>query len=557
MQVLDKKSILKKTVQIGGSTLLSRALGLIRETLLGRYLVIGSAVADSFATAFKIPNSLRKIFAEGALSASFIPTITSLIKKNEHKEANSLMSASFLVFEGCLLFICFLVFLFPQYVIWITSPGFSIDQIKLTSPFLKIMIFFILFLSSSSLLTGALQAVHHFTVPAFASVLLNIVFIAAALLGIWFNLPINFLCYSILIGGLLSFLLHLYVYFELGFNFGKINSKSWHDLKILLKRFFPIFFSMSVVEISLFLDTGFASYLPTGSISLIYFAHRFMGIPLGVFATSFSTVLLPHFSRISLYAPKRLSFYLLESTKFIFWVTIPATILMTFFADKVFITLFLSKSFTMASVMEAKNILIAFLVALFFLSLNKILLNIFYSLGDSSIPTVVSIFALGVNFVMNWIFLSPFGTVGLAAATTISSIVQTFMMTAFLITKYKFTFYPSYLFKFIYKYLAQLALMFSLFFVVYKLCVLLIENYFAPFSHFLLMTIGFWLWVWTTLFIAVSSFIQNQKNVWTKNVLFRIKKAPNFGALNLTYKLFQISVDLCSFFRFCCIFWIC
>ncbi len=495
MQVLSKKSILKKTAQIGGSTLLSRALGLIREVFWGRYLIIGSATADAFATAFKIPNSLRKIFAEGALSASFIPTITSIIKKGDKKEADSLMSVSFLAFEGCLLFICFLVFLFPRPFIWMTAPGFSLGQMNMTAPFLRIMIFFILFLSSSSLLTGALQAVNHFTVPALASVVLNIVVIIAAILGIWLNLPINFLCYAILFGGFLSFLLHLFVYFRLGFNFGEINDKSWQDLKILLKRFFPIFFSMSVVEISLFLDTGFASYLPTGSISLIYFAHRFMGIPLGVFATSFSTVLLPHFSRISLYAPKRLSFYLLESTKFIFWVTIPATILMIFFADKVFITLFLSKNFTMSSVIEAKNILIAFLFALFFLSLNKILLNVFYSLGDSVIPTVVSIIALGINFIMNWLFLVPFGTVGLAAATTISSMAQTVIMGLFLIKKYNFTFYPTYLIKFIYKYLAQLIIVFTGFFSIYKLCVFVIENYLLSLSHFLLITVGFWLWV--------------------------------------------------------------
>lgn len=494
MQILTKKSIVRKTLQVGSSTLLSRVFGLVRETLIARYLGVG-AIADAFFTAYKIPNSLRKIFAEGALSAAFIPRIVGLVKKGERQQANSLMSLSFLVFEGILLLLCLLIFFNTEFVVWLTAPGFSAEQISYTIPFLKILIFFILFLSCSALLTAALQAVHHFFIPAFAPVILNVVFITALVLGISYNLPVTYFCYAILFGGFLQLLLHIYMYFKLGFNFGKIDSLAWQNFKGLLTKFFPVLFSMSVMEINLFLDMLLASYLPTGSVSLIHYGSRFMGIPLGVFATAFSTILLPHFSRISMYAPKRLSFYLLESTKLIFWVTVPASILMSFFADKIFITLFMSEKFTMDKVIEAKYILIVFLSGLFFFSLNKILLNIYYSLHDTLVPTVVSIIATIINLILNLILMQWFYAAGLAMATVISGAIQTYFFMIILLKKYNFTIYPRYLLNFLYCYIIQLFVTLGLFFVMYFGLNKFIQSLSAPLSNFLLMKLGFWLWV--------------------------------------------------------------
>lgn len=491
---LHKKSILKKTFQVGSSTLLSRFFGIIREALTVRYLGAG-VVADAFFTAWKIPNSLRKMFADGALSAAFIPTLVRVVRKDK-ADVNSLMTVSFLFFEGFLLLGCALVMWKADFVLRLIVPGFSAEQIEYTIPMLRILMPFILFISSGALLAGALQAVGHFFVPAFSQVLLNIVFIGALLAGLYLGISVNTFCVFVLLSGLVQFIAHLVVYFRLHFGFGPIDSTAKQNFKLALLKFFPVFFSMSVMEINLFIDTSFASYLPAGSVSLLSYANRFMGIPLGVFAVAFSTILLPHFARVGSYAPKRLSFYLLETTKFVFWITVPATIVMIFFAEKIFHTIFLSDKFTIAQVYEAQLILIAFLIGLFFFSLNKILLNLYYALHVTWVPTIISITATTLNFILNYVLMAKYQATGLALATTISSgLVQSILFVGFLYFKYDFKLYAADFFKFFIRYVAQLTLILSIFYAIYRV----IENYIATVSsaiaHFLLFGLGFWLWV--------------------------------------------------------------
>ena len=487
-------SIIKKTVQIGGSTLVSRFLGIIRELLMVKYLGAG-ATSDAFVTAFKIPNSLRKLFAEGALSAAFIPSFIIALRKKKN-DAESLMSLAFILFEGSLLLLCLLTIIFASSIIGVIAPGFSAHQVSLTVPFLRILMPFIFFVSSSALLAGALQSVGHFFVPAFGPILLNIIFIAGLLGCWWFNLPVTYLCFFIIFGGLLQFLQHLIAYWHLNFSFGAVTYDSWNSFKGILAKFCMCLISMSVMEISLFIDTSFASYLPHGSISLLYYANRFMGIPLGVFAVAFSTILLPHFSRISAYAPKRLNFYLLESAKLVLWVTLPAALLMAFLADKIFITLFVSDSFSSAQAQQAAAILIAFVSALFFFSFNKIILNVFYALHETKIPTIVSIIATVLNIILNFIFMPYLGAIGLALATSIAGIVQTFIMLYCLHRFFGFHGYIKKFIAFLLAYCAQIAVVSLLFLLVYYGILAIITKYLCfGLSHFLLEKIGFWLWV--------------------------------------------------------------
>lgn len=490
-KILTKKSIIKKTIQVGITTFFSRILGLTRVMFQGRYLGYG-AMADAFTTAWKFPNSLRKIFAEGALSAAFVPIIVGIIKKKEIKEANSFMTLSFLMIEGFLILLCLTLFIFADFFIGITTPGFSTEQVRYVVPAFKILISFIIFVSSSALLAGALQASHHFFVPAFAPILINIVFISAFILGIYYHLPLEYVCYMILFGGLLSFALHLFTYFKLNFSFGSIDKQAFVNFKTLMVTFLPIVFAMSVVEINLFLDVSLASYLKTGSIAIIEYASRFMQIPLGVFSTAFATILLPHFSRISLYAPKRLSFYLLESAKLIFWVTIPATILLGFFSKEIFMTIF---KFPENVSIEAGNVLIAFLTGLFFFSLHKILLNIYYSLRTTSAPTIVSIIGTVISYGLNLLLMQYFAAAGLALATSISFAVQVLMLAFFLHKKYQFKFYPTHFIRFLIRFLIQLAVVLPLFFGLYYLIINQFSKLSPWWSNLLLNSIFLWAWV--------------------------------------------------------------
>ena len=310
------------------------------------------------------------------------------------------------------------------------------------------------------------------------------------------QLPVTYLCFFILCGGFLQFMQHLLVYFKLDLSFGRVSRQTITSFSSILGKFFLCAISMSVMEVSLFIDTQFASYLPEGSVSLITYANRFMGIPLGVFAVAFSTILLPYFSRLSTYAPKRLNFYLLESAKLVFWVTIPCMLAMIFFSEKIFLTLFLSPTFTAAHAHEAGYILIAFVIGLFFFSFNKIILNVYYALHQTLLPSIVSIIATLVNIAFNFAFINSFHAVGLALATTLSGVLQTFLLLYFLKTKFGFHGYIQYFWRFIMRYIFQLAAICMIFLLVYKgILYLFSANVLLAISHFFLDSVGFWLGV--------------------------------------------------------------
>lgn len=506
---MNKSAILKKTSQVGILTLFSRGLGLVREYLLGRYLGAGM-LSDAFFAAYKIPNYLRKIFAEGALSSSFVPVIVAILKGKAvgREAAGRLMTLSFIAFEGTLIVLCLLMYLFADLVVYLAAPGFSPEKAAYTVSLLKIMVPFVIFISSSALLAGAMQAINHFFVPAFGPVLLNIIFVAGLGLGIIYNLPVEYLCYAVLLGGIVNFTLHLIMYWQYGFKFGAIDDGAKDNFKQLLTKFFPIMFGMSIMEINLFVDTSFASYLADGSLSIVRYASRFVGIPLGVFAVAFATILLPHFSRINAYAPKRLSFYLFEATKFIFWVMAPVTLVLAFEAGQIFQTLFLSSKFTLAKVLQAQSVLVAFTVGLFFYSINKILLNIYYSKQDTKIPTRTSVIAAALNLVLSPTLMYFFKATGIGLATTISAIVQTGLLFYFLHTRHRFELFPAQGLKFLRQYCLQLAVFVPLFWLLHRTIAYLISQIGMTTSvnNFLLTGVGYWLWdlpLAALLFLAI------------------------------------------------------
>ena len=167
--MLTRKSIMKKTAQVASSTLISRFLGVLREILTVRYMG-ASALSDAYITAFKVPNTLRRLFAEGALSAAFVPTVVQKIKAGGKQSVASMMTLGFLVFESMVLLICLLTILYADSFIALIAPGFSPEQIENSGLFLRILMPFLFFVSSSALLTGPLQAVGHFFIPAFGPV---------------------------------------------------------------------------------------------------------------------------------------------------------------------------------------------------------------------------------------------------------------------------------------------------------------------------------------------------------------------------------------------------
>jgi putative peptidoglycan lipid II flippase len=489
--MVTRKALLQKTQQVGMYTLLSRCFGLVREFLMVRYMG-ADALADAFFTAWKIPNLLRKLFAEGALSAAFVPAVMQTVR-NEGKQAlGGLMFLGFILFEGAVLGLCALLMCSATWVITFIAPGFAPDQVIACAHYLRILMPFIFLISTSALLAGPLQAVGHFFIPAFGPVLVNILWIAGVLLCLYRNLPISVLCWFIIIGGVLQLIAHIIAYFHAQFSVRWWTHADMKKFGLIILRFIPCFLSTSMLEASFLIDTSLATYLSKGSVALMSYANRFMGIPLGVFAVALSTTLLPHFSRISLYAPRRLGFYLLEATKLVCWVTIPMTVGMMFFSSQFFITLFVSDKFSSAQATEAARILIAAVAGLFFFSINKILLNVYYALHETIIPACIAMLAVLLNVVFDLLLIGPYQAVGLTAATTIAAMVQTLFLYGFLSYAYRLPLYGAHLALFIGRYCLQLSIIGIGFLAIFKSLF-----YFFTYYHafFFTQQLGFWAWV--------------------------------------------------------------
>ena len=480
---LHSRAILFKSLQVGSSTIVSRFMGLMRDILLVRYMGTG-VVQDAFRIAFKLPNMLRQIFAEGALSPVVVPTIVKLVKAGDRTAVNRFMTLSFILFEGSVLSIAGLIIWKAAAIIHFTAPGFGEYQTELAARMLRLLATYIFFISSNSLLAGALQAMQAFWVPAIAPVINNICFIGGLLICMTFGLPVEYFCLFVLLSGVVQFVMHLITYFKLGFSFAAIERSTWHPFKSVIYKFIPAMISGSMMQVSLIVDASFASYLQPGSISLLDLGTGFLRIPLGM-VVALSTILLPHFSRVVTYAPKRLSFYLLESAKLVLWVTLPATLLMSFLSEKIFYTLFYSDSFSMAHVAQARLILCACLLSLFFHAMNKILLSMFYSLHQVWIPAGVTISAMLMNIILCKWWVMAFGVTGLAIATSVSAAFQTMCFVLLLRFKFNFRLYPGAFAEFLYRYTAQLAILLTVGYVVYRVLA----------AHLVTTTIFFWAWV--------------------------------------------------------------
>ncbi len=513
-QQLSKRSLVRKTIQVAILTFCSRILGVVREFLMVRYFGVG-AVSDAFIAAFRIPNFFRHVFAEGALSASFVPVIVKTVKENNKREASGLMTLSFLFFEGIILLMYVFVLFKAEWVINVVAPGFSAEQIYYAVPFLQILFSFLLFISSCALLGGALHSVNHFFVPALGTPLWNVVFIGTLLLCLAYGLPATYLCGGVIFGAFIQFLLHLYMYFVQGFTFGAIDAGAKAAFKTVLTKFFPCLFGVSIFELNLFVSGSIASFLPKGSVSLLYYGARFMNIPLGMFAVALSSVLLPHFSRLVLYAPRRLHFYLLEVTKLVTWVIIPATIFLIVAAEPLFAFLLNGKA-TPEQIHQGGIILMLYLVGLLFLCLNKVLLSMFYALKDTWSATKAAAMCAGINIVCDVVGMYYWGANGIAAANSISAIAMSIALFSLLKLKHQVNFHLKPYALFVMRYLLQLVLcgMGS-----YALVAFLLRLLPGSLNNWFVAGIGFWSYM-ITVAVGILGLLFTTRRLFGVNVYF-------------------------------------
>ena len=417
-------NLLKSLAAVSSITMISRVLGFVRDTILAR--IFGAGVAtDAFFIAFKLPNLLRRIFAEGAFSQAFVPILAEY-KTQQGEEA----TRTFIAYvSGLLTLVLALVtaigILAAPWVVWATAPGFvdNAEKYELTTSLLRVTFPYILLISLSSLAGAILNTWNRFSVPAFTPTLLNVAMIAfAVLLTPYFNPPIMALAWGVLAGGLAQLLYQLPALKKIGMLvLPRLNLKDAGVWRVL-KQMLPAILGVSVSQISLIINTIFASFLVAGSVSWMYYADRLMELPSGVLGVALGTILLPTLAKT--YANKDREEYsrILDwGLRLCFLLVLPCTLAMAILAEPLTVALFQYGKFSAFDAAMTQRALMAYSVGLLAIILVKVLAPGFYAQQNIRTPVKIAVFTLVCTQLLNLVLVGPLAHAGLALAISLGA----------------------------------------------------------------------------------------------------------------------------------------
>jgi putative peptidoglycan lipid II flippase len=401
-------NLLKALATVGSMTFVSRILGFARDTLIARVFGAG-ATMDAFVVAFRIPNLLRRISAEGAFSQAFVPILAEYKNQRTHNETHALINHVATLLGLFLIVVTILGMLAAPWVIDVTASGFSHDATKfdLTVQLLRITFPYIFFISLVSLAGGVLNTYGNFSVPAFTPVWLNVAFIAAALLVVpYFDGSIKALAWAVFIGGILQLLYQIPYLLKIGliprFDLNLNDDGVWRILKLMG----PAIFGVSIAQISLVINTNVASHLTNGSVSWLYYADRLMEFPTGVLGVALGTILLPSLSKsVADKAESEYSQLLDWGLRLTFILALPAAVALAVLSVPLVAGLFKYGAFTANDVLMTRQALIAYSLGLIGLILVKVLAPAFYSRQNIKTPVKIAIFTLIATQAMSMFFV--------------------------------------------------------------------------------------------------------------------------------------------------------
>ncbi|MDQ2995410.1 MAG: murein biosynthesis integral membrane protein MurJ [Pseudomonadota bacterium] len=433
------KGLLKSTMVVSTMTFISRILGFVRDMVFA-YFMGAFGGFDAFVVAFKIPNFMRGLFAEGAFAQAFVPVLSEYRVKRSQEETKAFIDHTAGTLAVALLVVTLLTEIATPILVGVFAPGFwgHPEQYQLANVMLRIT-FPYLFLISLTAFSGAiLNSFGAFASAAFNPVLLNVALIsAAALAARYLDVPVIGLAWGVFAGGVLQLLFLMPILYRKGLL--PIPRWGWHDAGVrrVMRLMVPALFGVSATQIGLLLDTVFASFLPEGSISWLYYSQQLTFFPLGVFGVALATVVLPHLSRKHADNHKGGFDAALDwALRCVLVIGIPAGIGLVLMAGPLIATLFYNGgAFTQHDVRMATLSLMAFSIGIPSFMLVKVLASGFYSRQDIRTPVRISVCALVSNVVMNCLFIVPLHHSGLALATALSSSFNAGMLFYLLIKK--------------------------------------------------------------------------------------------------------------------------
>jgi putative peptidoglycan lipid II flippase len=413
---------------LSSATMLSRVLGLVRDVVTASLFGAGGAL-DAFLVAFRLPNMLRSLFAEGSLTVAFVPVFVELEESEGAERANRFGRVALTLLAIILPIVVAVGVGAAPWIVRLVAMGFaeSSDKYALTVELTRIVFPYIGLVSITAFLGGILNARGVFLYPALAPVALNVCIIIAALALAGVVEPaVASLAFGVLIGGCCQWALQIRPLRKTGFRFRFDFNFSDPALKKVFLLMGPAVFGVAVYQLNLVVSTFLASWLPDGSISYLYYAERLFQLPLGVFAVSVGVASLPSLSRLAAREDwTEFSDTLRAACRLLWFVIIPASVGLLLLAEPVVALLFQRGDFTAVDTVNTAAALRFYALALVPVATTRIIAQGFYAMKDTKTPVKGAAWALGVNLVASLIFMWPMKHAGLALATAISAGVNT------------------------------------------------------------------------------------------------------------------------------------
>jgi len=414
--------------------MISRVLGLVRDIVIARAFGAGVG-ADAFFVAFKIPNFLRRLFAEGAFSLAFVPVLTEYKAQRSHEEVQSLVDHVVGMLGGILFLVTLVGVVAAPILVMIFAPGFLQDPAKydLTTQMIRITFPYLLFISLTAMAGGILNSYGRFGVPAFTPVFLNLSLIGAALwLAPRMAEPVTALAWGVFIAGIVQLAFQLPFLRAIGFRPRPRLARGDEGVRRIARLMLPGIFGSSVAQINLLFDTLIASFLVTGSVSWLYFSDRLVEFPLGIFGVALATVILPNLSREHVQSSTDTFSATLDwALRLVVVIGVPSAIGLAILAGPMLVTLFQYGAFDLHDVEMARLSLIAYSLGLLGFILVKVLAPGYYARQDTRTPVRIGIIAMVANMVLNVVFVVPMVVwdvpgphAGLALATSLAAFLN-------------------------------------------------------------------------------------------------------------------------------------
>ena len=424
-------NLLKALVTVSGMTLLSRILGFVRDFVIARVFGAGM-MTDAFFVAFKLPNLLRRLFAEGAFSQAFVPILGEYKNKQGPEAAKSLVDRVATLLFFVLLAVTLLGMAGAPLLIYLSAPGFAADADKfgLTVELTRITFPYILFMSLVALAGGILNSWNRFAVPAFTPVLLNVAFIGMALFAApHFAEPVKALGWAVFLGGVLQLAYQVPSLRRIGMLPRFILD--WRDpgVRRILKLMAPAVLGVSVSQVSLLINTIFASFLGTGSVSWLYYADRLMEFPAGMLGAALGTILLPSLSKYHANDNHAEYSRLLDwGLRLTLLLAAPAAVALAIIAVPLITTLFHHGAFSADDVFRTREALVAYSVGLVGLILVKVLAPGFYARQNIRTPVRIALIALATTQTLNLLLIGPLKHAGLALSIGLAACLNALLL---------------------------------------------------------------------------------------------------------------------------------